>query len=86
MPKDKCALSRGLLRTWSMGCSVLGRGPGPLVRTQFPEHPRSLNFGANYLKKWIQHPQKPPSPFFPHITLIVGVALGGGGVKELEHS
>ena len=68
-----------------MGCSVLGRDAEPLVRTQFLEHPPTLNFWAYHLKKWIQHPQKTPSPFFPHITLIVGVVFGGG-VKELEHS
>ena len=51
----------------TVGCSVLGRGAEPLVRTQFLEHPPTLNFGANHLKKWIQHPQKPPIPFLsPH--------------------
>ena len=69
----------------TMGCSVLGRGAEPLVRTQFLEHPPTLNFGANRLKKWIQHPQKPPIPFLsPH-----NPHHGGGfwgGVKELEHS
>ena len=50
-----------------MGCSVLGRGAEPLVRTQFLEHPPTLNFGANHQKKWIRHPQKPAIPFLsPH--------------------
>ena len=40
---------------YGMGCRVLGRCAEPLVRTQFPEHPPSLNFGANHLKKWIRH-------------------------------
>ena len=35
----------------TLGCSVLGRGAEPLVRTQFLEHPPTLNFGANHLKK-----------------------------------
>ena len=70
----------------SMGCSVLGRGVEPLVRTQFPEHPPSLNFGANHLKKWMQHPQKTPIPFLsPHNPHRRG-GFFGGGVKELEHS
>ena len=58
-----------------MGCGVLGRGAEPLVRAQILEHPPSLNFGT--LKN-------PPSPFFPHTTLIVGVVFWGGG--ELEQS
>ena len=62
-----------------MGCSVLGRGAEPLVTTQFPEHPPTLNFGANHLKKnGFSTLEKPPSPFFPHITRIMGVVLGGG--------
>ena len=69
-----------------LGCSVLGRGAEPLVRTQFLEHPPTLNFGANHLKKWIQHPQKPPIPFLsPHNPHCRGGFLGGG-VKELQHS
>ena len=68
-----------------VGCSVLGRGAEPLVRTQFLEHPPTLNFGANHLKKWIQHPQKPPIPFLsPHNPHCRGGFWGG--VKELEHS
>ena len=71
--------------TVTMGCSVLGRGAEPLVRTQFLEHPPTLNFGANHLRKWIQHPQKPPIPFlFPHNPHHGGGLWGG--VKELEHS
>ena len=71
-------------RIISMGCSVLGRGAEPLVTTQFPEHPPSLNFGANHLNKGIRHPQKPPIPFLsPHNPHRHGVFLGGG-VKELE--
>ena len=67
----------GLLRF--VGCSVLGRGAEPLVRTQFPEHPPTLNFGANHLKKWIQHPQKTPIPFLsPHNPHCRGGFLGGG--------
>ena len=74
-------------RTFIMGCSVLGRGAEPLVRTQFLEHPPTLNFGANHLKKWIQHPQKPPIPFLsPHNPHCRGGFFLGGGVKELEHS
>ena len=62
-----------------MGCSVLGRGAEPLVRTQFLEHPPRLNFGANHLKKWIQHPQKPPIPFLsPHNPHCRGGFWGGG--------
>ena len=62
-----------------MGCSVLGRGAEPLVRTQFLEHPPTLNFGANHLKKWIQHPQKPPIPFLsPHNPHCRGGFWGGG--------
>ena len=62
-----------------MGCSVLGRGAEPLVRMQFLEHPPTLNFGANHLKKWIQHPQKPPIPFLsPHNPHHGGGFLGGG--------
>ena len=68
-----------------LGCSVLGRGAEPLVRTQFLEHPPTLNFGANHLKKWIQHPQKTPIPFLsPHNPHCRGGFWGG--VKELEHS
>ena len=71
--------------TGNVGCSVLGRGAEPLVRTQFLEHPPTLNFGANHLKKWIQHPQKPPIPFLsPHNPHCRGGFWGG--VKELEHS
>ena len=63
----------------TVGCSVLGRGAGPLVRTQFLEHPPTLNFGANHLKKWIQHPQKTPIPFLsPHNPHCRGGFLGGG--------
>ena len=62
-----------------LGCSVLGRGAEPLVRTQFLEHPPTLNFGANHLKKWIQHPQKPPIPFLsPHNPHCRGGFWGGG--------
>ena len=62
-----------------MGCSVLGRGAEPLVRTQFLEHPPSLNFGANHLKKWIRHPQKPPIPFLsPHNPHCRGGFFEGG--------
>ena len=69
----------------SMGCSILGRGAEPLVRTQFLEHPPTLNFGASQLQKWIQHPQKPPIPFLsPHNPHCRGGFWGG--VKELEHS
>ena len=67
----------------AVGWSVLGRGAEPLVRTQFPEHPPSLNFGANHLKKWIQHPQKPPIPFLsPHNPHHGGGFCGGGGAKS----
>ena len=77
-----------------VGCGVLGRGAEPLVRAQFPEHPPSLNFGANHLKKWIRHPQKPPIPFLsPHNPHHRGVFFWGGGSKSqsrvrthLEHS
>ena len=72
-------------KTHILGCSVLGPGAEPLVRTQFLEHPPTLNFGANHLKKWIRHPQKPPIPFLsPHNPH----RRGGfwGGVKQLEHS
>ena len=74
-----------------VGCRVLGRGAEPLVRTQFSEHPPSLNFGANHLKKWIQHPQKPPIPFLsPHNPHHRGGFFGGGGGQrvraQLEHS
>ena len=63
----------------TMGCSVLGRGAEPLVRTQFLEHPPTLNFGANHLKKLIQHPQKTPIPFLsPHNPHCRGGFLGGG--------
>ena len=69
-------VARAMLR---MGCSVLGRGVEPLVRTQFLEHPPTLNFGANDLKKWIQHPQKPPIPFLsPHNPHCRGGFWGGG--------
>ena len=62
-----------------MGCNVLGRGAEPLVRTQFLEHPPSINFGANHLKKWIQHPQKTPSPFLsPHNPHCRGGFFWGG--------
>ena len=43
--------NNGGARLSAMGCSVLGRGAEPLVRTQFLEHPPTLNFGANHLKK-----------------------------------
>ena len=72
-----------------LGCSVLGRGAEPLVRTQFPEHPPSLDFGANHLKNGFSTLKNPPSPFFPHITRIVGVVFFGGGQRvraELEQS
>ena len=68
-----------------IGCSVLGRGAEPLVRTQFLEHPPTLSYGANHLKNGFSTLKKPPSPFFPHITRIIGVVFLGG-VKELEHS
>ena len=72
-----------------LGCSVLGRGAEPLVGTQFLEHPPNLNFGANHLKKWIQHPQKPPIPFLsPHNPHCRG-GFGGGGQRvraQLEQS
>ena len=76
----RCPRSSPLLRCPStLGCSVLGRGAEPLVRTQFLEHPPTLNFGANHLKKWIQHPQKPPIPFLsPHNPHCRGGFLGGG--------
>ena len=32
-----------LINEVAMGCSVLGRGAEPLVRTQFLEHPPTLN-------------------------------------------
>ena len=49
-----------------VGCSVLGHGAEPLVRTQFLEHPPSLNFGANHLKKMDSAPSKTPHPLsFP---------------------
>ena len=68
-----------------VGCSVLGRGAERLVRTQFPEHPPSLNFGANHLKKWIQHPQKPPIPLLsPHNPHHRGGFFLGGGSKSLS--
>ena len=71
--------NEGTSVTASMGCSVLGRGAEPLVRTQFLEHPPTLNFGANHLKKWIQHPQKPPIPFLsPHNPHCRGGFWGGG--------
>ena len=70
----------------AMGCSVLGRGAEPLVTTQFPEHPPTLNFGANHLKKWIQHPQKTPIPFLSPHNPHHGGGFFGGGVKELEHN
>ena len=79
-----------LLPLHCMGCSVLGRGAEPLVRTQFLEHPPTLNFGANHLKKWIQHPQKPPIPFLsPHNPHCRGGFWGGGGQRvraQLEQS
>ena len=63
----------------AVGCSILGRGAEPLVRTQFLEHPPTLNFGANRLKKWIQHPQKPPIPFLsPHNPHCRGGFFGVG--------
>ena len=66
----------------TMGCSVLGRHAEPLVRTQFPKQPSSLNFGANHLKKWIQHPQKPPIPFLsPHNPHHGGGFFWGGGQR-----
>ena len=62
-----------------VGCSVLGRGAEPLVRTQFLGHPPTLNFGANHIKKWIQHPQKTPIPFLsPHNPHCRGGFFGGG--------
>ena len=65
--------------SFPMGCGVLGRGAEPLVRTQFLEHPPTLNFGGNHLKRWIQHPQKPPIPFLsPHNPHCRGGFLGGG--------
>ena len=72
-----------------MGCSVLGRGAEPLVRTQFLEHPPTLNFGANHLKKWIQHPQKPPIPFLSPHNPHHGGGFWGGGQRvraQLEQS
>ena len=77
---DICVVSRASGRyPWYMGCSVLGRGAEPLVRTQFLEHPPTLNFGANHLKKWIQHPQKTPIPFLsPHNPHCRGGFWGGG--------
>ena len=79
-----------LLQKRIVGCSVLGRGAEPLVRTQFLEHPPTLNFGANHLKKWIQHPQKPPIPFLsPHNPHHGGGFWGGGGQRvraQLEQS
>ena len=69
-----------------MGCSVLGRRAEPLVRTQFPEHPPNLNFGANHQKKWIQHPQKPPIPFLSPHNPHHRDGFFWGGVKELEQS
>ena len=72
-------LSRAPTAQSRVGCSVLGRGAEPLVRTQFLEHPPTLNFGANHLKKWVQHPHKPPIPFLspdnPHCR---GGFFGGG--------
>ena len=51
----------------TVGCSVLGRRAEPLVRTQFPEHPPSLNFGANHLKNRFTTLKTPPVPFLsPH--------------------
>ena len=75
--------------TCTMGCSVLGRGAEPLVRTQFLEHPPTLNFGANHLKKWIQHPQKPPIPFLSPHNPHHGGGFWGGGQRvraQLEQS
>ena len=72
-----------------LGCSVLGRGAEPLVRTQFLEHPPTLNFGANHLKKWIQHPQKPPIPFLSPHNPHHGGGFWGGGQRvraQLEQS
>ena len=71
-----------------VGCSVLGRGAEPLVRTQFLEHPPTLNFGANHLKKWIQHPQNPPIPVLsPHNPHCRGDFWGGQRVRaQLEQS
>ena len=95
------SLPPGVCNTKSMGwgaskvfrtvrCSVLGRCAEPLVRAQFPEHPPSLNFGANHLKKWIRHPQKPPIPFLsPHNPHRRGGLFQGGGQRvraKLEHS
>ena len=72
-----------LNESWRLGCSVLGRGAEPLLRTQFLEHPPTLNFGANHLKKWIQHPQKPPIPFLsPHNPHCRGGFFWGGGSKS----
>ena len=62
-----------------LGCSVLGRGAEPLVRTQFLEHPPTLNFGANHLKKWIQQPQKPPIPFLSPLNPHRRGGFWGGG-------
>ena len=44
-------------------------------RAQFPEHPPGLNFGANHGFGTLKNP---PSPFFPHTTLIIGVVFLGG--------
>ena len=73
---------------WPLGCSVLGRCAEPLVRTQFPEHPPTLNFGANHLKNGFGTLKNPPSPFFPHTTRIAGVFFGGEDkeLAELEQS
>ena len=81
--------TRGGERERGMGCSVLGRGAEPLVRTQFLEHPPTLNFGANHLKKWIQHPQKPPIPFLSPHNPHHGGGFWGGGQRvraQLEQS
>ena len=71
-----------------MGCSLLGRGPEPLVRAQFLKHPHSLNYGANHLTNGFGTLKNTQAPFFPHTTLIVGVILfGGPRVREvLEQS
>ena len=72
-----------------VGCSLLGRGAEPLVRTQFLEHPPTLIFGANHLTKWIQHPQKPPIPFLSPHNPHQGGGFWGGGQRvraQLEQS
>ena len=58
----------------------------PLVRAQFLEHQRSINFGAHHLEKWIGHPHKNPISFVSPSSLIVGVVSRGGGGKVLFRS